>query len=291
MERGRVDRVGRSERGCVRVRRDGARRMPAGLHDDYRLQPCGGARGRHELARVTDRFDVQQYRARMPVAREVIEEIGEIDVQRVAERGDGRKADLAAHAPFDERGGDRGRLRHQCDVARQRRVRGEARVEPRMRRDHAQAVGPGQAHAVGARDVLQFRCERPFALPQPGAQHDRGGSAVLGGGLRVFGDHRGRCGDQHQFGHEGQVGHARDGRDALDLAMPRIDQADAAGEAAGLQVAQHRATDRTLARATADHGDGGGREQRWEGIGAHRARCQSDIMRHHHARGHVQVSS
>jgi hypothetical protein len=137
-----VDRVGSGKGAGMRGRRARSLLMAARLDHDDRLDAGGGPRGRHEFLRSADRFDIEQNGAGHPVGGEMVEAIGEIDIRPIAE-GDGRRqADAAAHGPFDERGGDRAGLRHESEVARRGGVRGEASVEPRMRRHHAEAIGP-----------------------------------------------------------------------------------------------------------------------------------------------------
>ena len=46
------------------------------------------ARRRHELARIVDRFDIKQDRARLAIEREEIKQVAEIDIDLVAQRDD-----------------------------------------------------------------------------------------------------------------------------------------------------------------------------------------------------------
>ena len=55
-----VDRIGTGERAGMRLRRLGALRMAPRLDHDDRLDPSGGARRRHELARIVDGLHVQE---------------------------------------------------------------------------------------------------------------------------------------------------------------------------------------------------------------------------------------
>jgi hypothetical protein len=225
--------------------------MTVGLHHHHRLQSRRRTRRREELARVADRFDVQQDCAGMAVAGEVIEQVGEVDIERIAERGNGREPKRPARTPFHQRRGNRRGLRDHSEVAGQCRVRGKAGVESRMRRQDAQGVGADDAQAVGAGDAGQLRRRRVGALAHSGVEHDRRRSALLGGGAGEPGHERVRRGDYDQFRRPRQVLDPRHRGDAFDLVEVRIDQSDLAGEAAIDQVAQHRPAGRLLARATA----------------------------------------
>ena len=116
-ERRVVDRIGAGERAGVGLRRLGALRMAAGLDHDHRLDPRGGARRRHELARIVDRLDVEQNRAGRAIEREEIEQVAEIDIDLVAERDHRRKTDPVRRRPFDQARGDGAGLRDQGEIA------------------------------------------------------------------------------------------------------------------------------------------------------------------------------
>ena len=98
-ERGIVDRVRAGQRAGMGRGGLGALRHAAGFDDDDRLDPGGGARRRHEFAGVLDRFDIEQDGARLAVEREIIEQIGDIDVELVADRNDPGKAHARAAPP------------------------------------------------------------------------------------------------------------------------------------------------------------------------------------------------
>ena len=118
-------------------------------HDGFGAGRSPG--GRHELARIVDRLDIEQDGARRTVDREIVETIGEIDVDLVAERHDRRKADFACCRPFDHAGRDRARLRNEREIAGMWRAGREARVQPGARHHHAEAVRTDQPEPVCAR--------------------------------------------------------------------------------------------------------------------------------------------
>ena len=144
-KRGVVDRIGTGERAGMRLRRLGALRMAAGLDHHHRLDPSGGARRRHELARVVDRFDVKKNRAGRAIEREEVEQVAEIDVDLVSERHDCRKTDAMRRRPFDQACGDGAGLRDEGEIAGRRHARGETGIELGARRQHAETVWADQS--------------------------------------------------------------------------------------------------------------------------------------------------
>ena len=209
----------------------------------------------------------------------MIEAIGEIDIRPIAEGDDGRQADAAARGPFDERGGDRAGLRHEGEVARRGGVRGEASIEPRMRRHHAEAIGPDQPEAVPPRREAHRLGRRSGSMTEPGRHNERGGRSL---GARRF-DHgrhgRGRRCDDHEVGRARETVEARGRALPADHGRARIDEVDAAGKARRAQVAQDGKADRTFAVARPDKRDGGWREQLVETVGGHNGRSALSLCR------------
>ena len=166
-ERGVVDRVRAGERAGVGLRRLGTLRMTAGLDHHHRLDPCGGARRRHELARVVDRFDIKQDRTGAPVEREEVEQIAEIDVDLVAQRDDRRETDAVRRRPFDQARGDGAGLRDQREVAGRRHAGGEAGIELGARRQDAEAVRADEPQAGARAAFSQASASEPAPCPSP----------------------------------------------------------------------------------------------------------------------------
>ena len=137
----------------VRGRRLGAFAVTAGLDDDDGFGACGDAGRRHELARVRDRLDVKQDCMGLTVRRQVVEHVAEVHVGHVAERNQFRETNVASVGPIQHRGHDRTGLGHECQVSGARHQMHEACVESQARADHADAVGPDDAQAVGLGDV------------------------------------------------------------------------------------------------------------------------------------------
>ncbi|KAG1451512.1 hypothetical protein G6F57_016144 [Rhizopus arrhizus] len=222
VERRAVDIVG--ARKCLHVGIAAARLHAFGaarLHHHHWLGTGGGARGRHELARVLDLLDIEQDGASAVVGGEVIEQIAEVDIHRVAQRDHGRESDRARHAPFHQCGGNGRGFGDQREVAGLREMRGDAGVEPCMRRDHAQAVRAKDAQAMRARHRLHLRRQRAGAFAQVRGEDDRRLHATFGRGAHHLRHDRRRRGDHHQVRHPVQVLQPFDRADAIDLGMPR----------------------------------------------------------------------
>jgi hypothetical protein len=267
-ERGVVDRVGTGKRAGVGRGRLGALGVAAGLDHDHRLAARRGARRRHELARIADRFDVEQNGARRPVQREVIEQIAEIDIDRIADGHYGGKADAVRRRPFDEPRGDGAGLRDQSQIAGARIRGGKAGIEVRARYQQAEAIGTDEPQPLRPRDRRAAFGERPCAVAEARRDDDRARRTLVGDGGDGLGHHGRRNRDDGEIGYGFQLLVRFDRADAVDVVIARIDQMDGALKAA--QVAHNSAPDRPLARARADHGDRVRRKQFVQTIGRHR---------------------
>ncbi len=267
-EGGVVDGVRPRHRPGMRQRGALGRRAAAGLDDDHRLGAGGGAGGRHELAGVADRLDVEQDGAGFGVDRQVVEHVAEIDVAHVAQRHDMREANAPIDRPVEHRGDDRARLRHEGEAALAGMDMGEGRVEPGAGRLDAEAVRPDDSHQRRPRR-FQHRLRSPLAflvaaLREAGGDDDgrlRAAPGQLahdaGNGLRRGGDHR-------QFRRGRERGDRAIGASAGNLRGMWVDRPELAGEAAARQILrQHRAHRVRLARR-ADQRHRLRREQRAE---------------------------
>ena len=129
---------------------------------------CGGARGRHELARGAHGIEFEQDRARAGIAREIVEHVARIDVGLAAERDDVRKAEAPCIGPAEHRVRQRVRLRHPRDAARscRRPARRNARaVQATARRGcPARRYGARTASPPSACD--RARCDRHRCAPR-----------------------------------------------------------------------------------------------------------------------------
>ena len=83
-----------------------ALRHAAGFHHHDRLDPRGGAACGHEW-RVLDRLDVEQDRPGLAVERVVIEQIGDIDIELIADRNNPGETHRALRGPVHHAGRNR----------------------------------------------------------------------------------------------------------------------------------------------------------------------------------------
>src|SRR5262249_57239607 len=97
----------------------------AGLDHHYGLDAGGGARRRHEFARVVDRLDVKENCPGRAIEREEVEQVAEIDVDLVSERDGRRETDVVRCRPLDEARGDGAGLRDERELTGGRHAGGE----------------------------------------------------------------------------------------------------------------------------------------------------------------------
>ena len=149
----RVDRGVRArERGRVRSCRLRSRGRPPALEREDRLRARDAARDARELARVAERFEVEDDQARLVVDLEPLEHVVRGDVGLVADRDERREADAARLGRLDHREPERAALRREADRAPPRRLRREGCVEPRGGCRDAEAVRADQPRAVRAHE-------------------------------------------------------------------------------------------------------------------------------------------
>ena len=246
-----------------------ALRHAAGFDDHDRLDSGGGARRRHELAGILDRFDVEQDGLGLFIQREVIEQIGDIDVELVADRNDSGKADGALRRPIHHARGNGAGLRDQRQISRSRHVRGKARIETDAGHHDAQAIRADQPHAVFLRGPLRRIRQRARTMAEPGTDNDRARRAAAARLIDQACDRAGRRGEDNEFGRKSQFCDAADGRDTVDLGIARIDEAELALELSLANIVENGAADRAMARTGPDQRDGTRRKQIFQAIGRH----------------------
>ena len=153
-----------------------------------------------------------------------------------------------AAGPVEHGGDQRARLRDEGQLAGQRVGVREAGVQPDVRRQQAEAVGPEDAQQVRPRGVEHGLLLRGV---EPGGEHDRGARAAraelrrsararVAGGVQITA----------RSGASGRLGDVGVDRHAVELRVLRVDRPERAGEAAVAQVAPDRGADagRALAR-------------------------------------------
>src|SRR5262249_22792427 len=185
-----------------------------------------------EFAHVADGLHVQDDAARGRVVAEVVDQVGEIDVDHGADADEAAEADVLLAGPVEDRGADGAALAEQGDVAGPGHGGGEAGVKIARRVEHAQA-----GRAEDAQPAAGQLAELPLPRAALGAQlrEARGDDdgrlhpavdAVLDGGGHG-GRGRGDDGQVHDLGDVGQVGVAVD---AVDGAAPGVDRVDDSAE-------------------------------------------------------------
>ncbi len=102
-EGGVEDGVGAGQRPGVRGGGTSAGLVPAGLDHDDLLGPADAAGGAEELAHVADRLHVQDDAARGRVVGEVVDQVGEIDVEHRADADEAAEADVRLPRPVEDR--------------------------------------------------------------------------------------------------------------------------------------------------------------------------------------------
>ena len=258
--------IGAGQRAGVRGGGLLSRRAAPGLEHDDRLVARRRARGRHELARVLDRFDAQQDGARVRVAGQVVQHVGSVHVGVLAQCDKVRKTDAARLRPVQHGGDQRVGLRDQGQLARLGRGGRDAGVQVRVRRQQAHAVGPQDAQQPGARGVQHGL----LLLGREAGADDHGG---LGAGLGQLPDqivHRGGRGADHgQLRHAGQIAHAGIAALAGQLLVFGVERPERALEAAGVHVAPQRGAGRKRPLGGADDRHRLRMEQRVEVADAH----------------------
>ena len=225
---------------------------------------AAAARGRHELAGVRDRLDVQQDRRRAGIGAETVEQIAEVDVDRVAERDEVREADALLARAIEQCTCQGAGLRHEGERAGQGIGVRKARIESDPRGKQPEAVRAEEAQAAGARGgehgIDQRRAVCPVLL-QSGRDHDRRtcpDRAELGD---QTGYGRSRRADDREVRRGRERADAAHGRSVGDAVMTQIDEVHGPREAAAKHVARQRRADAPRSVRGADDGERAGREQ------------------------------
>ena len=184
---------------------------------------------------------------RLDIQREVIQEVGDIDVELVADRDDPGKAHRALRSPVHHAGGDRARLRDQRQISRDRHMRRETRVEVRAGHHHAKAIGtaPAACH-ICARPCSVASAIDPAPWPSPAVMISAPAVPRLPASSTIPA-HRLRWRRNHdEFGNERQLVEPRHCGKAVDLRMARIHQTELAQRICLADIAEDGPADRSL---------------------------------------------
>ena len=223
------------------------------------------------LRHVADRFHVQHDAGRIRIVAEVIDQVGEIDVEHGADRDEAGKADVASPGP--SRGwtcksppiDSAGRLgpAWPCDDAKLALNPLAGWMMPRQ-------LGPTMRILPWAMSRICFSSARALGAEfgKPGRDDDRrrhaAGDALLDGG----GHGGGRRGDDGEIDRVRGLQQRRIAINAVHRLAFRIDGIDDAAERILQQVAHEDAADAARRGAGADDRHGCGPEERIERIGA-----------------------
>ena len=205
------------------------------------------------------------------IQREVIEQIGDIDIELVANGDNAGKTNGPLCRPVHHARGNGAGLRDQRQMSRSRHMCGKARIETDARHHDAEAIRTDQPHAVFLRGPLRCIRQRTRTMAEPGTDNDctrRPAAARLIDQAR---DGVRRRGEDNEFGCKSQFCDAADGRDAVDLMVTRINKTEFAFEFTFTNIVENGAADRTMARTGPDQRDGLRRKQIFQTIGRHRS--------------------
>ena len=242
----------------------------ADLDDDDGLAGIGGAVERGDIAlRIAHGFGKRRDHFGIRVVDQIIEVVNGARHRLIA--GGHRQADAEAAQVGQQRDADRSALRHDADIADDRR--GIANVlliggDPRRRVEDAHAVRPAHRHAGLARHggnlVLEF-CAVAAQLGKAGVIDDRGARAALDRKPHLLRDQRIADAEHDDVRRLGQFGEARIAFDVQYGRIFRVHRIDRPGEADGAQ----RLNDRAPGTAAIGGSDDGDRARLDKGIELH----------------------
>ena len=124
----------------------------------------------------------------LSIERKIIQEIGDIDVELIADRYDAGKADRALRRPIDHAGGDGAGLRNQRQIALAGHMGGKTGIEADAGHHDAQAVRSDQPHAVFSRGPLRRIRQRSRTVAESGRDDDGTRGAAPSGLIDEAGD-------------------------------------------------------------------------------------------------------
>ena len=251
-ERGIVDRVRTGQRPGVGRGSLRALRHATGFDDHDGLDTCRCACRGHEFTGILDGFDIEQDRPGLAVHRVVIKQIGDVDVELVANRNNSGKPYPALGRPIHHAGGNGARLREQRQISRHRHVRRETCIEVCRRHHDAEAIGPDQPHAIFLRGAFGGVRQRPRAMAKPGGDDQSARRAQLSCLIDDASDGSGRRGNHHKFGYKWQFTKAADRGDAIDIGIMRIDESKLALESRLVNIVKNGPPDGASPRASPD---------------------------------------
>ncbi len=239
-------------------------------HRDDRLGPGDAACDPGELARVTDRLEVEQDHLGGVVLLPVLQQVVARDVGAVAGTDERGQPQTPTTDLLQDRRARGTRLAEEAGSPTRRHERGERGVQGHVRGrvDHAQAVRSDQPQAVGAGQPDQLALALAALLPGLGeaaGDHDQAVDA-LGGAVEhdVLDRLRGH-GDDGDVDVPGDVPHGAVRRHPGHRVGSRVHDVDPARVVAEHEVAHQEGADRVAAARCADDGDAARVHERGDG--------------------------
>lgn len=202
-------------------------------HRDRLARPVGGTRRIGQCRRITQRLEEQQDDVGLRIVDQQPGDLAHRQVALVAHRDHAREPESAGLASREDRAQHRAALGHERHPPGRERVAGQGRVDRQghLARDidHADAVGPQQAHAQFAGPChqrllhrLAFRARFGEAVAVHRDHRDTLAGAAFEGRQHALGGHH----DQRVIDGTGDGLDAREGRLAQDLSATWIDRVE-----------------------------------------------------------------
>ena len=187
---------------------------PARLERHDRLGAGKRPGGRHELAGLADRLDVEDDRPRFGRRAEVVDQVAHVHVEHVADGDEIGEADPLVDGPVQHRGAQRPRLGNEPDLTLLGGICGETGVQANARNDESQAVGAEDPHAVELgllfEDFLLQLSAFLTDLAKAGGNDYDAARAHLAARANQRWNGRGGSADHGQVGSVRETGHIRD---------------------------------------------------------------------------------
>ena len=233
----------------------------------------GGLGGADERIAVPNLLHVSQHGARLGIADEVIQHLGQLDVRLVAGRGEETEAKIEGRRLGEDISAVHPALGNESErsgAVRAFQHGAEGRRQAGSQIDRAHRVRPADAHTEPFRALHEPRLRLTPAVAQlgeTGAEEDDGWNAL---GRTVLEDFRSAPGGHRQ---KGQIDRARDianrrvAPEPADGVVPGRDGVDPSVEAVPAQVLNRAPADGVLRPGRAHHRDRTGGEQHGQRIG------------------------
>jgi hypothetical protein len=173
--------------------------------------------------------------------KKVVEQVGEVHVEAVADGDDGGKSDAAAGGPLHQTGGDRTRLRDPREVAGRRSRAAKLALSLMPGTSTPRQLGPIRRMPAARAFFSATAAKRTGTVSEPCGDDDADGRAFARSVRNRIGQGGRRHGDGDDIGRHRQRIVGFGGANAGDLVITRIDQVNRAREPAGENIFEHGA--------------------------------------------------